>query len=137
MNFHIDVVSLNGQIYSGDVVKVILPSIDGEMTVLAKHMPIIAPIGLGEIVVETPDNVLNLSVGKGVFEFSQGHARLLIEDVTSADEISEENALEAKKRAEELLTKGIAGEEKLAALYNLRKSLVDLKIVRRRKKRIL
>jgi F-type H+-transporting ATPase subunit epsilon len=133
MNFLIEIVSLTGTLYSGEVEKLTLPSTEGEMTVHARHMPIIAPLDVGEVIVKTPEKTLNLSIGKGVFEFSDGRARLLIEDVTSADDISEELVIEAKKRAEELIAKGIKGEEKTQAQYALRKSLVDLKLLRRKR----
>lgn len=136
MTFQIDILSLNGSVYSGEVEEVVIPSLDGEMTILARHMPVIAPLGMGEVVVKTRDRVLNFSIGKGVVEFSGGKARLLIEDVTSADEMSEQKALDAKRKAEELLAKGIPQEVKSQALYVLRKSLVDLKIIRRIKKKM-
>ena len=134
MSFHIDIVSLKGKLYSGEVEKITVPSTEGEMTILARHMPIVAPLGVGEVIVKTPQDLLNFSIGKGVFEFSKGRARLLIEDEVSADEISEQNALVAKKHAEELLAKGIGREEKIQVTYQLRKSLIDLKIVRRKRK---
>ena len=134
MNYQLDIVSVNGSVFSGEVKEVVLPGISGEITVLARHMPIVTPLTTGEIVVKTQDQAFSLSIGKGVFSFDSGKGRLLIEDVTSADEISEERALEAKKKAEELLAKGVSGEEKMSALYQLRKSLVDLKIVRRKKR---
>jgi F-type H+-transporting ATPase subunit epsilon len=134
MNFQLEVVGINGKIFSGEVEEVTLPGIFGELTALARHMPIVTPLTVGEVAVKTPERVLSFSIGKGIFAFEGGLARLLIEDVTSADEISEMRALEAKKKAEELLAKGVKGEEKLAVIYQLRKSLVDLKIVRRKKK---
>lgn len=134
MSFQVDIVSLGGPLYSGEVEKITIPALTGEMTVLARHMPIVAPLTIGEVLVKTPTQTMSLSIGKGVFEFSGGRARLLIENVTSADEISEEKALDAKKRAEELLAKGLEPEQKLQVMYLLRKSLVDLKIVRRKKK---
>jgi len=134
MNFQLDVVSITGKVFSGEVEEVTLPGVSGEFTALARHMPMVTPLETGEVIMKLADKTLNFSIGKGVFAYEAGRGRLLIEDVTSADEISEARVLEAKKRAEELLAKGISGEEKLAALYQLRKSLVDLKIVRRRRK---
>jgi F-type H+-transporting ATPase subunit epsilon len=134
MNFQLDVVSVSGSIFSGEVFEVILPGISGEIGILARHMPIVTPLTVGEVIVKTPNETFSLSIGKGVFSFDSGRGRLLIEDVSSADEISEERVIEAKRKAEELLAKGVVGEEKLTALYQLRKSLVDLKIVRRKKK---
>ena len=134
MNFQLDVVSVAGSVFSGEAKEVTLPGISGEITVLARHMPIVTPLTTGEVIVKTPEKNISFSIGKGVFSFDAGVGRLLIEDVSSADDISEERALQAKKKAEELLAKGVSGEEKIAALYQLRKSLVDLKIVRRKKK---
>lgn len=134
MNFQLEVVSVSGSVFSGEVKEITLPGISGEITVLARHMPIVTPLTTGEVIVRSSEEAFSLSIGKGVFSYDFGIGRLLIEDVTAADEISEERTLEAKRRAEELLAKGVKGEEKSTVLYQLRKSLVDLKIVRRKKK---
>ena len=134
MDFQLDVLSISGTVFSGEVKEVVLPGVSGAFTALARHMPMVTPLETGEVVVKLSGRTLNFSIGKGVFAYEAGRGRLLIEDVTSSDEISEARVLEAKKRAEELLAKGIKGEEKQAVLYQLRKSLVDLKIARRRKK---
>jgi F-type H+-transporting ATPase subunit epsilon len=134
MNFALDIVSLTGKIYSGEASKLTLPTREGEITVLARHMPLVAPLTVGEIVVKTPDKEFDLAIGKGIFSMDNNTATLLIEDVTAADDISEEKAIEAKDKAEKLLAQGIKGEERLQVLYALRRSLVDLKVVRRRKK---
>ena len=58
-------------------------------------------------------------------------ATLLIEDASFASEISEEKALAARQRAEELIKKGVSKEDKAAAIYQYRKSLVDIRVVRK------
>jgi len=137
MNFQLEVVSLKGNLFSGEVEKATLPGITGEFTVLARHMPIVAPLAVGEVLIKKTGETLSFSIGKGIFSFDGKVGRLLIEDVSSAEEISEEKALEAKKKAEELLAKGLKGEEKMQVVYQLRKSLVDLKIVRRKKRKTI
>lgn len=133
MNFQLDIISLEGTIYSGEAKKIKVPSIEGEMVVLARHMPVVTALTLGEVIVTTPNKNIFLSIGKGILEFSKGRARLLIEDVKNADEISEEKVLEAKRKAEELIVKGVSEEEKIKASYTLRRSLVDLKLLRKKK----
>lgn len=137
MNFQLDVVSIAGNIFSGEVSGVTLPGVSGEFTSMAKHMPMVSPLVTGEVIIRQDNKNQSFSIGKGMFAFENNRGRLLIEDVTAAEAISEGRVLEAKRRAEELLTKGITPEEKTAALYQLRKSLVDLKIVRRKKKTII
>ena len=134
MNFHIDVVSLKGKIYSGEAKEAVLPSIDGEITVLANHTALVTPLDVGEVVINTTEGVKNYAIGKGIFEMNDNKANLLIEDVTSSDEISEERAREAHKKAQELIKKGVPDTEAKAANYTYRKSLIDLKIARRKRK---
>jgi|SRR3989337_646900 len=134
MRFQLDIVSLKGSVFTGEAEEVIIPSLSGEMSVLARHMPLVTPLTTGVVVVKTSQTNLYFSIGKGVFSIANDAAMLLIEDVESADEISEEKANEAKRKAEEIIAKGVEGEEKLKAHYLLRKSLVDLKIVRRKRK---
>ena len=134
MNFPLEVVSITGEIFSGEVSEVTLPGVVGELTALARHMPVVVPLTTGEVILKANGKILNYSIGKGVFSYDGKIGRLLIEDVTAADEISEERAMNAKKRAEDLLAKGIKGEEKIQAQYLLRRSLIDLKIVRRKRR---
>jgi F-type H+-transporting ATPase subunit epsilon len=134
MNFHIDVVSLNGKVFSGEAKEITIPTLEGVVSVLARHMPYVAPLTVGEVVLHKDGGDMVFSIGKGIFSIAQNSATLLIEDATMSDEVNEEKAEEARKKAVELIAKGITKEEKLEATYALRKSLVDLKIARRRHK---
>jgi F-type H+-transporting ATPase subunit epsilon len=134
MTFHIDIVSLKGKIYSGEAKEIILPGIDGELTILGNHEALVTPLNVGEVVVSTANGVKNLSIGKGVFSINKNKAQLLIEDVTDSDEISEQKAQEAVRKAEELIKKGIPDAEQGVAHYTYRKSLIDLRIARKKRK---
>lgn len=136
MTFQLDVVSLTGSIFSGPALEVTLPGISGELTVLPRHMPVVVPLTMGEVAVRLPDRSLSFSIGKGVFSFDGKIGLLLMEDVASADEISEDRVIQARKKAEDLLAKGLSEEEKTQVVYQLRKSLIDLKIARKRKKKL-
>ncbi|OGM32821.1 ATP synthase F1 subunit epsilon [Candidatus Woesebacteria bacterium RIFCSPHIGHO2_01_FULL_44_21] len=133
MNFQLDIVDSKRNIYSGEALKLTIPAIDGEMTVEAQHMPVVTPVSLGMVVAQTPEKELALTIGKGIFSFEGNHATLLIEDTSFSEEISEEKANEAQKRAEEIIQKGIEGPDLEAALATIRRSTLDLKVVRRRK----
>ena len=134
MNFNLEIISPEKKLFLGEAERITLPTIEGMITVLAHHMPTVTPLTIGEVEIKTKERMMNFSIGKGVFFVSGNNASLLIEDVASADEISEEKVEQAKEKAEELIKQGIIGEEKLQAMYALRKSLVDLKIARKRKK---
>lgn len=134
MKFSIDVISLKGKLFTGEADEISLPSVEGELTILANHMPFVAPLTTGEVYIKTQSGPLQYSIGKGVFSIINNNATLLIEDVLSADEISEEKADTARKQAEEIIAKGIQGAELERALYTLRRSLIDIKIAHKKRK---
>jgi len=131
-NFHIDILTLDREIFSGEVTSVTLPGVEGVFTALAKHMAFVTPLTFGEVVYRDANNKqTNLSIARGVFSTDGKSATLLIEDASFASEISEEKALAARQRAEELIKKGVSKEAKAAAIYQYRKSLVDIRVVRK------
>ncbi len=133
MNFQLSVIDTERHIFEGEASKLTIPAMDGVMTVLAEHMSVVTPVGIGEVVVEAPDKTINLTIGKGLFSMHDNAATLLIEDASYTEEISEARAEEAKKKAEELIVKGVTGADMEAAMATIRRSLLDLRVVRRRK----
>ena len=130
--FPLEIIDSQKSIFKGAAEKVTLPSIDGEVTVLADHMPLVTPLTLGEIIYK-PENSdpISLSIGKGIVSVDGKTVSVLVEDTKHSDEINEEEALKAKKRAEELLEKGVTDYEKQKALNTIRRSLIDVKIARK------
>ena len=45
---HVEVVTPDGEVYSEDVAMVVLPGIDGELGILARHQPLVTLLGVGE-----------------------------------------------------------------------------------------
>lgn len=133
MSFFLEILDTKRAIYSGEANKLVMPSLVGQITVLPDHMPIVAPIELGEIVVNTPQKNFSLTIGKGIFSFKDNKATLLIEDARYSDEISEEEAQAAKTKALEIIEKGVTGADLDAAMATVRRSLVDLKTARKRR----
>lgn len=54
--FKFELVSPERILFSGDVVSVIVPSVEGEMTILAGHAPLVAALKTGIVFVQTNDN---------------------------------------------------------------------------------
>lgn len=133
--FLLSIIDTQRAIYEGEALRLTIPASGGEMTVMAKHMPIVTPVGVGEVVLVTPEKTIELTVGKGMFSMDHNKATLLIEDASYTEEISEAAAEDAKNKAEELVKKGVSGPDLTAALYTIRKSSLDLKVSRRKKLR--
>ena len=89
--FKFELVSPERILFSGDVVSVIVPSVEGEMTVLAGHAPLVATLKAGIVFVQTTDNNgKEFFVNGGIVEVNQTSTTILaeqgrfIEDVDSA-----------------------------------------------------
>jgi F-type H+-transporting ATPase subunit epsilon len=54
--FKFELVSPERILFSGDVISVIVPSVEGEMTILAGHAPLVATLKAGIVFVQTSDN---------------------------------------------------------------------------------
>ena len=89
--FKFELVSPERILFSGDVVSVIIPSTEGEMTVLAGHAPLVATLKAGIVFVQTTDqNGKEFFVNGGLVEVNQASTTILaeqgrfIEDVNAA-----------------------------------------------------
>jgi len=78
--FKFELVSPERILFSGDVVSVIIPSVEGEMTVLAGHAPLVATLKAGIVFVQTTDqNGKEFFVNGGLVEVNQATTTILAE----------------------------------------------------------
>jgi len=102
---HVDVVSSEEAIYSGDAEFIVAPAHEGEIGVYARHAPMIALIKAGTLRI-TPagkgEEVL-LFVSGGMIEVQPHHVTVLADTAIRGADLDEAKALEAKQRAEEAL----------------------------------
>lgn len=69
---------VDGPVFDGEVDSVRLPGIEGEMTILANHEPLISPLAEGKIVVVADGETKEFSIITGTLEISHNHATILI-----------------------------------------------------------
>ena len=78
--FKFELVSPARILFSGDVVSVIVPSIEGEMTVLAGHAPLVATLKAGIVFVQTSgSNGKEFFVNGGLVEINAASTTILAE----------------------------------------------------------
>jgi len=89
--FKFELVSPERILFSGEIISVIVPSTEGEMTVLAGHAPLVATVKAGIVFVQTTDsNGKEFFVNGGLVEVNQETMTILaeqgkfIEDVDTA-----------------------------------------------------
>ena len=102
---HVDVVSAEESIYSGEAEFVVLPGENGELGILPRHTPLITRIKPGAVRIERADTGEEefVFVAGGILEVQPGTVTVLADTAIRGKDLDEAKAAEAKRQAEEAL----------------------------------
>src|SRR5512141_300125 len=102
---HVDVVSTEETIFSGEARFVALPGEMGELGILPRHTPLITRIKPGVVRIERADNGQEefVFVAGGILEVQPGTVTVLADTAIRGHDLDEAKANEAKKLAEEAM----------------------------------
>src|SRR5262245_14556736 len=101
--FHVDIVSAEGEIFSGEASMVFAPAIMGELGIAPRHAPLLTTLKPGEVRVQTPAGEEHFYVSGGALEVQPHLVTVLADTAVRAHDLDEAAALQAKTRAEEAL----------------------------------
>ena len=92
-------------VYDGtDIASMTIPTMEGEITVLPGHIPLIAAIKTGEAHFVKEGNTLGLAVSGGILEVRDGHTVIILaERGELAHDIDVARAEDAYKRAQDAM----------------------------------
>jgi F-type H+-transporting ATPase subunit epsilon len=132
---HVDIVSAEGEIFSGAAKMVFVPASQGEMGIAPRHAPLLTMIKSGEVRVLTPDGQEQFFfVGGGALEVQPQKVTVLADTALRAKDVDEAAALAAKQRAEEVLKGKIDAIEQAEALAELARAAAQLKLLQKLRK---
>ncbi|BAU56654.1 F0F1 ATP synthase subunit epsilon [Halorhodospira halochloris] len=100
----VDIVSAEEQLYEGDAKMVIAPAVEGDVGIAPRHAPLLTRLRPGELrlVLEDDEEFFFYASG-GLLEVQPHQVTVLADTAVRARDIDEAAALEAKRRAEEML----------------------------------
>ena len=126
--YHLQVVSLDGVEYEGDVEKIMLRTVDGDVEILARHINYCTGIGMGTAHITLADGTETKAacIG-GMLSVMDGEVRVLPTTWEWSDEIDVERAKAAKAKAEEALKDAkLTKESRVRAEAKLYRALVRI-----------
>ena len=102
---HVDVVSAEEQIFSGEAEFVVLPGEMGELGIYPRHTPLFTQIKPGAVRIKRADNDEEelVFVAGGFLEVQPRLVTVLADTAIRGKDLDEAKALEAKRRAEEAM----------------------------------
>jgi F-type H+-transporting ATPase subunit epsilon len=130
---HVDVVSAEESIYSGEAEFVVLPGVMGELGVYPKHTPLITQIKPGEVRIKVPGQAEEqiVFVQGGYLEIQPDIVTVLSDTAIRAKDLDEAKALQAKQAAEEAMQNKASKEDVARAEAELAGALAQLAAIRR------
>jgi F-type H+-transporting ATPase subunit epsilon len=129
MTIHVEVVSREEKVFDeAEADMVLVPAVEGEMGVLPRHAPVLTTLGFGELVVRKGEAEERFAIFGGVVDIRPGRVVVLAEMAESSYEIDVDAAQEARDRAQKMLEEGVPEGEQRAAVLQLRRANLELKV---------
>jgi F-type H+-transporting ATPase subunit epsilon len=133
---HVDIVSAEHAIFSGEAEMVVAPGEAGELGVLPEHAALLTRIKPGTLRIKIPgqDREEIIYVSGGMMEVQPHVVTVLADTSIRAENLDEAKALEAKQAAEEVITNRKGDMEIAEAQAVLAESVAQLAAIRKLRK---
>ena len=100
-SIHVDIVSAEGHIHSGEAAMVFAPASQGEVGIAPRHAPLLTTLKPGTVRVQTTQGEeLSFFVGGGILEVQPHLVTVLADTALRAKDVDEASAAKAKQEAE-------------------------------------
>ncbi|NNF52010.1 MAG: F0F1 ATP synthase subunit epsilon [Gammaproteobacteria bacterium] len=134
-SIHVDIVSAEGEIFSGSVAMVFAPALLGEIGIAPRHAPLLTILKPGEVRLQTVDGEeLFFFVSGGAIEVQPHMVTVLADTAMRAKDLDEAAALEARQRAEDALEQREGEIDLAAAQGELAAAMAQLKTIQKLRK---
>lgn len=130
--FKIDVLSPEGNIFSGDITQATFPTAAGLITILANHAALITKLVGGEIEIEQNGERNFITITGGFLEVSDNLVSVLADFAIRSEDIDDEKIAAAKKYAEEQKAKKSKVSSEIAE-REFQKAILSLNILEHNK----
>lgn len=137
MELKLSILTPDREVYSGTVSRVTCKTVDGEITILPAHRPLLALLDEGVITIEEGKEERYFAAGSGFVQTNGKEVRVLISRAFGQEELDEATIQKVKKQADLLLENYKTKADRDEALTMLRRASVDMQVldkVRRRRR---
>jgi F-type H+-transporting ATPase subunit epsilon len=135
-SIHVDIVSAEGEIFSGLAAMVFVPAAAGELGIAPRHAPLLTTLKAGEVRVQPAGGGEEqlFWVGGGAIEIQPHLVTVLADTSVRAKDLDEAAAMAAKQHAEEALKDRTGGMELAEAQAELLRAVAQLRTIEKLRK---
>lgn len=135
MNLLLEIITPEKVIYKDEVDEIIVPTENGEIAILPNHINLLTQVIPGELIIKKGTGQQYLAITGGFLEVSNNKISILAEYAVKAQDIEVARAMEAKKRAEKVMSEKSTDNELRMAQAEMIKAILELKVATRHKRR--
>ena len=129
MTYHLQIVTPDGQYFDGQAVRLLIPTIHGQIGILARHINYVTALGMGQAKVVTEEGERYAACSGGLVAVTDGEVKVVSTTFEWAEDIDVERARASLERAEKLLAAPDCDEQtKQYALARKKRAQVRLSV---------
>ncbi|QBG36257.1 F0F1 ATP synthase subunit epsilon [Litorilituus sediminis] len=137
LTVNLNVVSAEESLFSGSIKSLQITGSEGELGIMPGHAPLLTSLKPGMALITKKDGseeVIYLS--GGMLEVQPNNVTVLADVATRADDLDEQAAIEAKKRAEENISANSADVDYAEVAAELARAIAQLRVIQAGKKKV-
>ncbi|HDK38235.1 MAG TPA: F0F1 ATP synthase subunit epsilon [Thiolapillus brandeum] len=136
MTVHVDIVSAEGSLFSGQGEMIYAPAVMGEIGIAPRHAPLVTRLKPGDVRVDPGQGkpMEHFYVSGGIIEVQPFKVTIMADTGIRAADLDELAAKEAKRRAEEALTNKSSKMELAKAQAELVEAMAQLRAIEKLRK---
>lgn len=132
---HLKVITPRKVVMDKQVNSVTIPTADGEITILPHHTHLFSLLVEGIVKIKTQTDEDLLAIGGGYLETNGKTVTVLVSRAYGQDEIDRDLTDKAVEQAKQILSLSKDEKGRAEAMLTLRRSVIDSKLLKRRKSR--
>lgn len=135
MNLLLEIITPEKVIYKDEVNEVVVPTENGEIAILPNHISLLTQVNPGELIIKKGTGQQYLAITGGFLEVANNKISIIAEYAIKAQDIEVVRAMEAKKRAEKVMSEKVTDNELRMAQAEMIKAILELKVATKHKRR--
>ena len=132
---YLEIVTPEKVVFKEEIDELIVPTVNGEIAILPNHVNLLTQIDAGEMIIKVKKKEQVLAITGGFLQIQNNNITVLSDFAIRSEEIDAKQALEAQKRAEEMLKKNkedMSERDFAQVQADMRKAILELKVARKR-----
>jgi F-type H+-transporting ATPase subunit epsilon len=132
---HLTIISQDKQLLSTEVESITAPTVEGEITILPGHVPLLSKLQVGELRFRNNEEESSFVISRGFIDVRPDNTvQVMVDVATHEREISIEKAEAAMKAAHETMATTTDRRELLLAEASLKRTLLEIKVAQKTKR---